>query len=420
MDTSAPTPAPVVKADDIPPPTTRPQAERLVSVDALRGFDMFWIVGGEAVAHALEPLAGGPVLAAFTEQLKHVEWDGFHFFDLIFPLFLFLVGVSIVLSMEKILAGAGRKTAMLRILKRSVLLYVVGVFYYGGFSKPWPDIALSGVLPRIAVCYLIASMIYLWLPRKAVPTAAVLMLTGYWGMLSFVPFPDVNLKHSNVSRKSAQVQAKSPEEMLATATKTTHGTFEEGRNLAHYVDCRWLPGRKRNVYYTNEGLLSTIPAVATTLFGIMAGWLLTSSRWNGKQKALWLIGAGAAAVAAGLLWSIEFPMIKRIWTSSFCLVSGGCASAMLGLFFLVIDVWNHRKWCVPFLWIGSNALGIYLVVNIVEFNALAARFVGGDIARSLDTHAFQGAGNLAIALVGLALPVLIARFLFIKKIFFRL
>jgi predicted acyltransferase len=372
------------------------------------------------VAHALEPLNGGPVLQVLTEQLKHVEWEGFHFFDLIFPLFLFLVGVSIVLSMQKVLASGGRKHAMLRILKRSALLYVVGVFYYGGFSKPWPDIALSGVLPRIAVGYLIASLIYLWLPRKAVPIAAAIVLVGYWGLLSFVPFPDVNLKHSNVSRKSSQVQAKSPEEILASATALTHGTFEEGSNLAHYVDCRWLPGRKRNVYYTNEGLLSTLPAVATTLFGIMAGWLLTSARWSGKQKAIWLIGAGAASVAAGLLWSLEFPMIKRIWTSSFCLVSGGCASAMLGLFYLVIDVWNHRRWCVPFLWIGSNALAVYLAVNIIEFNALAARFAGGDVSKLLDSFLFKGAGNLAVALVGLALPVLVARFLFQRKIFFRL
>lgn len=381
---------------------------------------MFWIIGGEAVAHALEPIGGGPFLSVLTEQLKHVEWNGFHFFDLIFPLFLFLVGVSIVLSMQKFLATAGRKEAMFRVLKRSALLYLVGVFYYGGFTKPWPDVALSGVLPRIAVCYLAAALIYVWLPRKALMGVAAAILAGYWAMMSFAPFPDVNLKHSNVSRKSAQVQTKTPQEMLSGASSMIHGTFEEGRNYAHYIDCRWLPGRKRNVYYTNEGLLSTLPAIATTLFGIMAGSLLLSPRWSGKQKVAWLVGSGAAGVALGLIWGIQFPIIKRIWTSSFCLVAAGYSAALLGVFYLLIDVWNHRRWCVPFLWIGSNALAVYLAVNLVEFNAVAARFVGGDISKFLDSFLFKGAGNLAIALVGLALPVLVARFLFTRKIFFRL
>ena len=208
--------------------------------------------------------------------------------------------------------------------------------------------------------------------------------------------------------------------MLAGSSTMIHGTFEEGHNFAHYFDCRWLPGRKRNVYYTNEGLLSTLPAIATTLFGIMAGWILISPRWSGKQKVAWLIGSGAAGIALGLVWSLEFPIIKRVWTSSFCLVAAGSSAALLGLFYMVIDVWDHKKWCIPFLWIGSNALAVYLAVNLVEFNAVAARFVGGDVSIFLDSHLFKGAGNLAIALVGLALPVLVARFLFIRKIFFRL
>ncbi len=393
---------------------------RILSVDALRGFDMFWIIGGEQVAEALEKISGGAVLSAFTEQLKHVEWAGFRFYDGIFPLFLFLIGVSIVLSMDRMISTAGRKGAVMRIVRRSVLLFVVGVFYYGGVTRAWPDVQLSGVLPRIALCYLIAASLYVMLPRKGVVIAAVVCLLGYWAMLTFVPFPDVNLAYGTTGKKGSQADAKTPTEMLAGVTKTVSGTFEEGRNLTHYVDYRWLPGKKRNLYYTNEGLLSTIPAVATTLFGIMAGWLLVSTRFTPKQKAAWLFGAGAVGIALGCLWGLQFPVIKRIWTSSFCLVASGFAAMMLGAFYLIVDVWRWQKWCVPFLWIGANALAAYLTVNLVDFPAIAARFVGGDVQEFLDAHLAQGIGGLLIALVGLALPVLLVRSLYQRKIFIRL
>ncbi len=412
---TAPKPAPEPSQADAP---VRP--ERMLSVDALRGFDMFWIIGGEQVAEALEKLGGGPVIAAVATQFKHVEWAGFRFYDGIFPLFLFLIGVSIVLSMGRILTTTGPRGAVVRIVRRSLLLFVIGFFYYGGFSKPWPDVALSGVLPRIALCYLVAASLYVWLPRKGIVLAAAVCLAGYWALMSFVPFPDVNLVHGTIGKKGSQSEAKAPAVLLADVSKTVSGTFEEGHNLAHYVDFQLLPGRKRNLYYTNEGLLSTIPAVATTLFGMMAGWLLTSARWSARQKVSLLLGAGAAGIALGLLWSIQFPIVKRIWTSSFCLVASGFSAMMLGVFYLVVDVLNWRKWCQPFLWIGSNALAVYLAANLLDFEAIAARFVGGDIKAFLDASVSKGAGGVLVALVGLLLPVLLVRFLYQQKIFIRL
>jgi predicted acyltransferase len=305
-------------------------------------------------------------------------------------------------------------------VKRSVLLFVVGMFYYGGMSRAWPDVQLMGVLPRIALCYLMGASLYVMLPRKGIVVAAVVCLVGYWAMMTFVPFPDVNLSHGTIGKKGSQAEMKPPAVMLAGVTKTVSGTFEEGRNLAHYVDYRWLPGKKRNLYYTNEGLLSTIPAVATTLFGIMAGWLLTSTRLTPKQKVAWLLGAGAVGIALGLLWGLQFPVIKRIWTSSFCLVASGFASMMLGAFYLIVDVLRWQKWCTPFLWIGSNALAAYLAVNLVDFPAIAARFVGGDVEAFLDAHVAKGIGAIVIAMVGLALPIMMVRFLYQRKIFIRL
>ena len=393
---------------------------RVLSVDALRGFDMFWIIGGEEVARALQPMGGGVIVQTIATQLKHVEWAGFHFFDAIFPLFLFLVGVSIVFSLDRLRATTGRNGALLRIARRSLLLFVVGLFYYGGVSRAWPDVQILGVLPRIALCYLFAASLYVLLPRQGIVIAAAVCLVGYWAMMTFVPFPDVSLAHGTIGKRGSQAEFKPPAELLAGVTKTVSGTFEEGRNLAHYADYRLLPGKKRNLYYTNEGLLSTIPAVATTLFGIMAGWLLTSPRWTGKQKVAWLLGAGAAAIALGLLWGLQFPIIKRLWTSSFCLVASGCSAMMLGVFYLIVDVWRWQKWCGPFLWIGSNALAVYLAVNLVDFEAIAARLAGGDVKAFLDLHLAKGFGGLLIALVGLTLPVLLVRFLYQRKIFIRL
>ena len=401
-------------------PDAKSSGQRLVAVDALRGFDMFWIIGADALVQALNRLSQTPFTRFLATQLDHAEWAGFRFYDLVFPLFLFIVGVSIVLSMDRLLATAGRKGALLRIARRSVLLFVLGIFYYGGVARAWPDVQLSGVLPRIALCYFFAATLYVMLPRKGLVAAAALCLAGYWALLTFVPFPDVQLKHEKVGKKETQAQAAAPAVLFASADKTVSGTFEEGHNLTHYVDARWLPGKKRNLYYTNEGLLSTIPAVASTLLGVMAGWLLTSGRWSAKQKVAWLLAAGAAGVALGFLWGLEFPVIKRLWTSSFVLVAGGYSAVLLGVFYQVVDVWQVRAWCLPFVWMGTNAITVYLAENILGgFNSIAVRLVGGDVQQFADAHIAKGCGDLLIAGVGLALAFLFVRFLYNRKIFLR-
>ena len=398
----------------------RPSGQRLVSVDALRGFDMFWIIGAEALVQALDRMSPTPFTRLLADQMEHADWIGFRFYDLIFPLFLFIVGVSIVLSMDRMLAASGRKGALVRIAKRSLLLFILGILYYGGLARAWPDVQFAGVLPRIALCYFFAATLYVLLPRKGIVATAVLCLVVYWALLMFVPFPDVQLAHSNIGRKGTQADARTPAVLLAGVSGTVSGTFEEGRNLTHYVDFRWLPGRKRNLYYTNEGLLSTIPAVATTLLGIMAGWLLTSARWSGRQKVAWLLAAGVAGVLLGLLWGLQFPVIKRLWTSSYVLVAGGYSAVLLGMFYLVVDVWQVRAWCQPFVWIGTNAITIYLADNILGgFNGIAGRLAGGNVQAFVDAHIAKGGGNLLIAVVGLLLAFGLVRFLYQRKIFLR-
>jgi predicted acyltransferase len=395
-------------------------ASRLISVDALRGFDMFWIVGAGAVVHAIDKMNASPVTRFLSTQLQHVTWEGFHFYDLIFPLFLFIVGVSMVFSLDRAIAQGSRGRALRRVLRRSLLLYVLGVFYSGGLSQPWPDVALAGVLQRIAVCYLVAAFIYCYLPNAGgiLGVSAVLLL-GYWGLLARVPFPDLKLDRETVARIESEIGSTSPAEIAAAVPDRVHGVYEERHNLTNYVDFRYLPGRKTQTYYINEGLLSTLPAIALPLFGALAGLLLKNEHVPPRRKVIWLAVAGVAGVGVALLWSLEFPIIKRIWTSSFVLLTGGLSALCLALFYEIVEVRRYRKWCEPFVWIGSNAITLYLAAQIVGFQGIATRLVGGDVKRVLDARVTEGFGSLFIALVGLLLMVLFARFLYQRRIFLR-
>jgi len=397
-------------------------AARVRSVDALRGFDMFWIIGAGAVVQALEHMSPNPVTRFLSTQLRHVRWEGFRFYDVIFPLFLFLIGVSIVFSLDKALAQQGRGKALWRVVRRSVLLYLLGVFYYGGLSDKWPNIMLGGVLQRIALCYLGAALVYCFCPArpKVIGALGVALLVGYWALLALVPFPDLHLDKESVQRLAAQIGSDSPAALAAAVPGRVHGVYEEGRNLTNYFDFRFLPGKKTETYYINEGLLSTLPSISLCLFGILAGRLLKNERVGGYRKIAWLLAAGGAAALLGWLWGLQFPVIKRIWSSSFVLIASGYSAMLLAAFYLIVDVWLWRRWCEPFVWIGTNAITIYLAVNIISFPMLAKRLAGGDVESYLDAHVAQGFGGLVVALTGLGLALALVGFLYRKRIFLRL
>lgn len=393
---------------------------RLISVDALRGFDMFWIIGASAVVHALKAMKTNALTRFLSTQLQHVTWEGFRFYDLIFPLFLFIVGVSMVFSLDRAIRAGGRGRALRRVLRRSLLLYLLGVFYSGGISQPWPDVALTGVLQRIAICYFAAACIYCCLPRAGgIIAAAAALLVAYWALLAYVPFPDLKLDRETVGRIEAEIGSNAPAEIAAAVTGRIHGVYEEGRNLTNYVDFRYLPGRKTQTYYINEGLLSTLPAIALPLFGALAGLLLKNARLTPRRKVMWLAAAGAAGIGTALLWSWQFPIIKRVWTSSFVMLTGGLSALCLALFYEIVDVRKRQRWCAPFVWIGSNAITLYLAAQIVGFQGIATRLAGGDVQRLLDTHIGEGCGGVVIALLGLLLMILFARFLYRRQIFLR-
>jgi predicted acyltransferase len=397
-----------------------PSSSRLMSVDALRGFDMLWIVGAGSIVSAIDNMSSNKVTTFFATQLKHVDWEGFRFYDLIFPLFLYIVGVSMVFSIDKAIASGGRVKAIWRVVYRSLLLFGLGVFHMGGLSKPWPDVALGGVLHRIAACYLLAALVYLFI-RNTAGLIFVMgtLLVGYWGLLTFVPIPDLSLDKSTVTKIARQIESDSPPAIAASVKESITGSYEEGRNLTNYIDFLYLPGQKKQLYYINEGLLSTLPSVALTLYGIMTGLLLKNSSIAPKRKIWLMIGSGVVCILIGLLWSYQFPLIKRIWTSSFVLVASGLSGLLMAIFYWLIEVKAWRAWCQPFVWIGANALTIYILSPIVGFSKIAERLVGGEIQLFLDTQIAKGFGGLVIALVGLLLTFLLMRFLYKRNVLIR-
>lgn len=372
------------------------QTSRVASVDALRGFNIFWILGADGAIWALDRMLRdkGPALSAtgsfLRSQMSHVAWEGFSFYDFIFPLFIFVTGVSIVLALPRLVAREGKALVHLHILRRALFLYILGLIFYGGVSQHWSDIRFVGVLQRIAICYLFASLLFLNLNARGLVVALVTLLGGYWALMRFVPVPDIGT-----------------------------GSFAPDANLADWIDAHYLPGRLWDKTRDLEGLLSTLPAIATCLLGVLAGLLLKDERLTSTQKSLWLIGAGTVMVLAGYFWGLQFPVIKAIWTSSFVLVAGGYSAILLGVMHQVIDVWGWKAWATIFIWIGANAITLYFINGVAGFEPFALRFVGGDVSAWLDRMITPGTGLFVAHMLGLVLAVALAGFLYRRKIFLR-
>lgn len=368
------------------PANADPQSQRVVSLDALRGFDMFWIIGAEVIVKALAKGWHAKALGIASEQLEHKKWAGFAFNDLIFPLFVFIVGVSLVFSLTKLLSTGSVAAAVRRIVIRSALLFLLGVIGYGGFSKHYQDVRILGVLQRIALCYLCAGLLFCFCHPRVLACVAVSLLVAYWVLISFVPIP-----HQG------------------------HPSFAEGGNLANYIDAHYLPGHKYDGDHDPEGILSTIPAIASCLLGVFAGLLLQSGGVSPAGKVFYLLAIGALSVAIGTLWGLQFPVIKKLWTSSFVLVAGGYSAVLLGLFYLVIDVWRLQAWAKPFVWVGSNAITFYLLAELFNFRDFAARFIGGDLGHDV----FGRYRELAVSVLAMGFILAMARFLYTRRIFLR-
>ena len=396
------------------------RAPRLMSVDALRGFDMFWIIGADSLVDGLNKTTATGITRVLADQLDHVEWEGFRFYDLIFPLFVFIVGVSLVFSLSRTIEQFGRGEALKRVFRRSALLFLIALFYSGGFATSWPDIRLLGVLNRIALCYFFTGFIFCFLRLRGMIAICAALLLGYWALMTFTPVRDIHLEKDYLQQLAAQTGTTNTMTLFQGTTKMVTGAFDKGMNLANHLDFQYLPGKKWDTYWDPEGLLSTFPAIATCLLGVFAGLLLQNRLVPDQRKVFYLVGSGALSLGVAFLWGLQFPVIKKIWTSSYVLMAGGYSLILLGVFYQLVDIWKHQKWCQPFVWIGMNSITIYLASNIIGFRKVAARFVGGDVKQFLDTHITSGLGDLVISVVGLALAIWLVHFLYRRKIFLRL
>jgi predicted acyltransferase len=362
-------------------------AGRIVSVDALRGFDMFWIIGADSVVYAWAKVSDAPAVQRLAEQMEHVPWEGFHFYDLIFPLFVFLVGASSVFSLDRIVQREGKPAAYRRVLVRSLVLYLLGICYYGALRRDeGPEMyRFVGVLQRIAICYLFGSLLLLNLKWRGLAVTLATLLLGYWALLVWVPVPGVE-----------------------------YPSFAEGKNLTHWIDQHFLPGYKWDGKWDPEGLLSHVPAVGTAILGIFAGMVLRSMRNKPARTLLCLTSAGVAGVVIGLAWSPYFPIIKKLWTSSYVMLAGGWSFLLLALFYLIIDVWKFDRWARPLVWIGMNAITIYLIVGLIDLPAMVRRVIHQPLLDQIYPY-----GPLLIASLSLLLAVAICYLLYRKQIFLR-
>ncbi|MDR0791800.1 MAG: DUF5009 domain-containing protein, partial [Chitinophagaceae bacterium] len=308
-------------------------SQRLYSLDALRGFDMFWIMGAEGIFHSLAKATGSPFWGGIAEEFTHPEWNGFHFYDLIFPLFLFIAGVATPYSVGKELdKGTSRKKLLLRVIKRGLILVLLGIIYNNRLEiKPLAEIRFGSVLGRIGIAYMFANIIYLYTKQRAQIIWFGALLIGYWLLLKFTAAPGF-----------------------------PRGDLTMEGNFASYIDRCIMPGRLYLKIHDPEGLTSAIPAIGTGLLGILTGNFLKNNPMKQTKKVLWMFGAGVVFFLLSALWNLDFPINKNLWTSSFVLRVGAWSLMLLSVFYYVIDVLGYRKWAFFFKVIGMNSILIYM------------------------------------------------------------
>jgi len=326
--------------------------ERLLSLDALRGFDMFWIIGWGRIWHELAKLTDWPIFKWWSLQMSHCDWDGFHFYDLIFPLFLFIAGISFPFSWEKSQQkGLSQKALYLRLFKRALMLVLLG-FVYNGFLKfDFDTQRYAGVLVRIGFAWLFAALIYINTKRFARILWCAGILICYWLALALIPAHD----YPDAPRFSA-----------------------EG-SIACWIDRVFLPGKMYHELYDVSGISGIIPAVATTLLGMLTGMFIKSTQegLTKLKKTGFMTVAGFGLIGIGLLWGMIFPINKPIWTSSYVCVAGGISLLLFALFYWIIEVCGYRRWTLFFTVIGVNSITIYMAQSIINFQFTANFLFGG-------------------------------------------
>ena len=359
-------------------------SKRIVSIDALRGFTMLFIIGGGEFLSSLHEAWPGFLTKTLAENMEHAGWEGFYFLDLIFPLFLFLVGLLLpIVILGRLEGGANPGDLYGHIIKRTLVLIFLGLVNYGLLRFDWDTMRWSSVLGRIGICYFFSAILVIhtnWRKQAAIVLA---ILLGYWAAVSFIPVPGYG------------PGVLTPEGCLTT-----------------WLDQKLIPGALGLGIYDRQGVLSTFTSLATTLIGVLAGHWLRSEGKPGK-KIMGFVAAGLLALAAGWLWGQFFFISRNVWTSSFVLYSAGWSLLLFALFYWVIDVKGYQKWSFFLVVIGMNAITIWVGQRLIDFEFTAdALFLGFSGYLGIMAPVF-------LAFTVLAIKWLFLWFLYRQKIFLK-
>jgi predicted acyltransferase len=365
------------------------QTERLASLDVMRGFDMLWIIGGGGFVMALAKDTQWGWLQILEEQMHHVKYIGFHFFDLIFPMFMFISGVAIPYAINaKVEAGADRNPLLKKIVKRGIILVLLGILYNGTLEQGFQNMRVASVLGQIGLGYLFAGVINLYTRsfKMRIFWLAVILATVATLHLA-VPVPGYGA-----------------------------GIFTPEAGINGWLDRLFLPGRLHRVTFDPQGILSIFSAISVTLMGSLAGSFLRDGQpANGRKTAILAI-SGSALIITALLLSNFYPVSVQIWTVPLDLLAVGISSIILSLFYFVIDVKKWTNWFTSSLWlffkvIGMNSITIYLITRIKDFNEIS-RFFTGWLAPAF--------GEWIIVIGAIAIEWMLLYYLYKKKIFLRI
>jgi predicted acyltransferase len=357
-------------------------------VDALRGFDMFFISGGGLFIVQLEGKTGWSWVDTLAVQMEHTAWHGFTFYDFIFPLFLFISGVSLSLSLTRNLEkGVEKRDLYMKALRRMIILFALGLIYKNSpihFMEP-STIRFSSVLGRIGIATFITTLLYLnYNDRQRLYWVAGILL-AYYAALFLIPVPGYGA-----------------------------GDLSMEGNLTGWIDRHIMPGKLIQGIYDENALTADLPAACITILGAWAGNIINRKNVTDPKKVLQLTLTGTALVVLGLLWGLHFPINKRLWSSSFILLTSGMGFLALSLFFLVIEVWHFRKWAFFFKVIGMNTLAIYFVYRFINFNHTSRLLFDG-----FYTLFDEKWHNVLVSIGTIALVWSFLYFLYRRKIFFK-
>lgn len=357
--------------------------KRLHSLDALRGFDMFWIIGGGALAIIISRITG---INWLETQMHHAEWEGFHFEDLIFPLFMFISGVAIPFSVKAKLEKSVPKSKLFwKVFKRMVTLIVLGILYNGIFQSGFEGGRIASVLGQIGIGYFFASLIVIYFESfrsRLIWLGSILV--GFGVIQLLIPSPG-----------------------FGAGVLTPEGCING------YIDQLFLPGKLYGGTFDPEGILCSLSATGITLFGTIAGNILRNKKTTDCQKIGTLTAIGIGLIILALIISPFYPIIKKCWTSSFNILTGGISFLLMALFYLIIDHWKYHKWAFYFRVIGMNSIFIYLLSQIIDLQNVTKFFLGW-LANPLGEN-----GDLLLIIGRLSLIGLLLFYMYKKKIFLR-